>query len=238
MGLTHFLVSGLSIILIDVLLAGDNALVIALAVRSLGARERRVGILAGAGFAVALRVALTFFVAKILTLEYVQLAGGIFILWIALKVMVDASAPPEAVPATPHLLQAIWFVVVADLTMSVDNILAIAGASHGHFGLILFGLALSIPFVVFSSNLLSNLMDRYPVTIYLGAAILGKVAGDMILQDHFAVQLIHPTGVVRYAFDAILIAVLLLAGKAVAGARQRSGTSSQPNDDSKVRYQL
>jgi YjbE family integral membrane protein len=234
----HFLISGLSIILIDLLLAGDNALVIAMAVRSLPKRERRIGIVAGAGTAVILRVGLTFFASKILSLEYVQLAGGIFILWIALRVMVDASDPPEVVPATPRLLQAIWFIVVADLTMSFDNILAIAGASHGHFGLILFGLALSIPFVIFSSNLLASLMDRYPLMIYFGAAILAKVGGDMVLGDGFVERLVHPSDVVRYVADATLIIALLVVGKAIAESRHAARTRHASGDDSKVRYQL
>ena len=94
-----------------------------------------------------------------------QLAGGLFIVWIAVKVLVDASAPPDSAPAPKRLLQAIWYVVFADLTMSTDNILAIAGASKGSVPLIVFGLCVSIPFVVFASNLLANLMDRYPATV-------------------------------------------------------------------------
>jgi YjbE family integral membrane protein len=218
---THFLVSGLSIVLIDLLLAGDNALVIAMAVRSLPPRERRVGVLCGAVLAVVLRVALTVFASRLLTLEYVELGGGVFVLWIALKVMVDASDPPEAAPAARRLLTAIWFVVWADLTMSIDNILAIAGAAHGHIGLIAFGLGLSIPFVVFSSNLLADLMDRYPITIYLGVAILGKVGGDMVLEDRFVVRTAHPTDAARYVVDVVLIAVLLLAGRRWAAARRK-----------------
>ena len=156
----HFLLSGLQIVLIDLLLAGDNALVIAMAVRSLPPRERRIGIAGGAAAAVILRIALTWFAARLLTIEYVQIVGGVFILWIALKVLVDASEPPDASPAPKRFYQAIWYIVVADLTMSIDNILAIAGASKSHLGLIVFGLCVSIPFVVFSSNLLATLMDR------------------------------------------------------------------------------
>lgn len=209
----HFLASALQIVAIDLLLAGDNALVIAMAVRALPKRERRIGTTCGAGAAVALRVALTYLAARLLQIPYLQLAGGLFILWIAMKVLRDASDPPEAAPASQSLLQAIWYVVFADLTMSTDNILAIAGASHGHLWLILFGLGLSIPFVVLSSNLLADLMNRFPATIYLGAAILGKVGGDMILQDPFTVRLAHPTEAARYAVDALLIVAILAIGR-------------------------
>ena len=221
MSATHFVLSGLSIVMIDLLLAGDNALVIAMAVRSLPPRERRMGILCGATLAVILRVTLTAFASRLLTFDYVELAGGLFVLWIALKVMVDASDPPDAAPAAQRLLRAIWFVVWADLTMSVDNILAIAGAAHGSVGLIAFGLTLSIPFVVFSSNLLVELMERYPITIYLGVAILGKVGGDMVLEDGFVRRAAHPTEGVRYVVDVVLIAVLLVAGRRLAASRRK-----------------
>jgi YjbE family integral membrane protein len=209
----HFLLSGISIILIDLLLAGDNALVIALTVRSLPKRERRIGTVGGAAIAVLLRVGLTFVAARLLTIEYVQVVGGLLIIWIAIKVLLDASTPPESAPSPKRFWQAIWYIVVADLTMSIDNILAIAGASKGNFWLIGFGLALSIPFVVFSSNLLADLMDRYPATIYLGAGILGKVGGDMILTDPVVVRTMHPTDMVRYAVEAILVVALVIGGR-------------------------
>jgi YjbE family integral membrane protein len=213
MPLAQFLFGGLSIVLIDLLLAGDNALVIALAMRSLPARERRLGTVCGAALAVVLRVALTTVASRVLTVEYLELAGGLFVLWIAWKVLGDASDAPDAAPAPKRLRAAIWYVVMADLTMSTDNILAIAGASHGHMGLIVFGLCVSIPFVVFSSNLLADLMNRYPVTIYLGVAILGKVGGDMVLSDPALVRLLHPTDGARYAVDAGLILALVVGGQ-------------------------
>jgi len=217
----HFILSGLSIVLIDLLLAGDNALVIAMAVRSLSGPERRIGVAAGAALAVVLRVALTAVASRLLTLEYVELAGGLFVLWIAVKVLVDATDPPDAAPAPRRLLQAIWFIVLADLTMSVDNILAIAGAARGHYGLIAFGLALSIPFVVFSSNLLADLMDRYPILVYLGVGILGKVGGDMVLEDRFVLRTAHPTDPIRYLIDGLLIAAILVAGRRIGAARRK-----------------
>jgi YjbE family integral membrane protein len=209
----HFLLSGLSIVLIDLLLAGDNALVIALAVRSLPPGERRIGIFGGAAVAVVLRIALTTIAARLLTVEYLQIAGGLLILWIALKVLVDASTPPEATRAPQRFWQAIWYIVVADLTMSTDNVLAIAGASKGNFWLIAFGLALSIPFVVLSSNLLSKLMDRYPALLYLGAGILGKVGGEMILTDPFIERLWSPSEVVKYTVEAALVVAVVGVGR-------------------------
>src|SRR5215472_1723850 len=206
MSVPQFLLNALSIVLIDLLLAGDNALVIALAVRSLPPRERRISIFGGALLAVVLRIALTALASTVLSIEYLQMAGGLFVLWIAFKVLVDASDPPDAAPAPRHMLRAMWYIVFADLTMSVDNILAIAGAARGHIVLIVFGLGLSIPFVIFSANLLAGLMDRFPVLIYLGVAILGKVGGDMILQDRFTMRALHPSDPVRYLVDAGLIA--------------------------------
>ncbi len=213
-----FLLSVLSIVFIDLLLAGDNALVIAMAVRSLPRRERRIGTACGAGAAVLLRIALTTMAAKLLYLPYLQLAGGLLILWIALKVLHDANDPPDAAPSPKRFAQAIWYIVAADVTMSTDNVLAIAGASKGHFGLIVFGLALSIPFVVFSSNLLADLMDRFPWTIYVGAAILGRVGGDMIVSDPFVVNLAHPGEILRYAVEGGLALGLFVYGW-VLGAR-------------------
>ena len=214
--LMHFLLSALSIVLIDLLLAGDNALVIAMAVRALPRRERRLGTICGAAAAVVLRVGLTFVAAKLLELRYLQLAGGVLVIWIAVKVLRDACDPPEAAPSPKKLYAAIGYIVLADLTMSTDNILAIAGASKGHFGLILFGLGLSIPFVVLSSNLLADLMDRFPWTVYLGAAVLGRVGGEMILSDHFVAQAAHPGGLLRVGAEAGLALWLFVYGWVLA----------------------
>jgi len=208
----HFLLNGLSIVLIDLLLAGDNALVIAMAVRSLSPRERRLGILGGASAAVALRIGLTFVASKLLNISYVQLLGGLLIIWIALKVMRDACEPQKEAPQARRFAQAIRYIVLADITMSTDNILAIAGASKGNAGLIIFGLALSIPFIVFSSNLLSKLMDRYAWIVYLGGGILGKVGGEMMMTDPFVERTIHPGAVMQYGLEAVLAAGLVVFG--------------------------
>jgi YjbE family integral membrane protein len=226
MGAGQFFLNAFKIVLIDLLLAGDNALVIAMAVRSLAKAQRRLATACGAGAAVALRVVLTAVAARLLAVPYVQIAGGLLILWIALKVMLDASDPPDAAPAPRKMAQAIWYIVVADLTMSTDNVLAVAGASKGHWGLILFGLGLSIPFVVFSANLLASLMDRYPALIYLGAAILGQVGGEMILTDPFAIRTLHPSNAARWSVEAALAIGVVVAGKLISAARARRAASA------------
>src|SRR5438034_3484865 len=172
---SHFVIDCLSIILIDLLLAGDNALVIAMAVRALPPRQRRTGIVFGAASAVVLRVILTIAATEILAMQGIKLLGGALVIWIAVKVLADAASPAAESTAPAHFLRAIWFIVVADITMSVDNVLAIAGASRGSVPLIVLGLGLSIPFVMFSSNLLVLLMDRFPWTMYLCVAILATV---------------------------------------------------------------
>ena len=209
----NFILGGLSIVLIDLVLAGDNALVIALAARDLPPRERRWGVILGVAVAIVLRIALTLLAASLLRFPYVQLAGGLFVLWVGWKVQRDTSARHERVPAARRLWQAIWYISMADLSMSVDNILAIAGASEGNLPLLIFGLCLSIPLVVFASTLLMKLMGRFPALVYVGVAILGIVAGDMMLADPAVVRALHPTATLRYAIDAVLVLALVVAGQ-------------------------
>ena len=160
-----------------------------------------------------LRVALTAAAARMLTISYLQLAGGILVICGSRsRCSAMPATPPDAAPAPKRFWQAIWYIVLADLTMSTDNILAIAGASKGNLYLILFGLALSIPFIVLSSNLLAKIMDRYPVTMFLGAGILGKVGGEMILTDPAAVALLHPSYPVRFGVEALLVVGLMATG--------------------------
>ncbi len=217
----HFVLSVLAIVLIDLSLGGDNALVIALAVRALPKPQRRIGTLLGAGAAVVLRVGLTFIAARLLDIEFIKLAGGLFVLWIAIKVLRDASDPPDAAPSPARLTQAIWYIVVADITMSTDNILAIAGASKGDPWLLFFGLALSIPFVVISSNLLVALMERFRWIIFLGAAVLGQVSGEMILSDPLVVRTLHPGPALIRFVEAALAGALFAAGWAMPRLRGR-----------------
>jgi len=212
-GYSHYLIDCLSIIVIDLLLAGDNALVIALAVRALPKRQRRVALLSGAWLAVLIRVAVTFLAAKLLKVEYVQFAGGAFVVWIAVKVLRDAKPQERAAAPPGELWRAIGSIVVADLTMSTDNILAVAGASNGNIWLIVFGLALSIPLVVSSSTLLALIMDKYPVTMYVGVAILGRVGGEMMLGDVLVRRLLHPSDALRYSVELTLMAAIVVTGR-------------------------
>lgn len=209
----RLLVDYFSIILIDLLLAGDNALVIAMAVRVLPQRQRRIAITFGAATAVVIRVAITIVAAKLLGVEFIKLLGGAFVIWVAVRVLADASSPPAAAPAQGRFLKAIWFIAFADITMSIDNILAVAGAARGNVPLIVFGLCVSIPFVVFSSNLIAVLMDRYPAILYLGAAILGKVGGEMMITDPFVMQALHPSVPLTYAAECVAIVGILVAGR-------------------------
>ena len=208
-----FFTALMSIVLIDLILAGDNAVVIAAAVRSLPRKQRHRGIVLGAGAAVLLRVVLTYFAAQLLQMSYVKLIGGLFILWIAVKLFVD-SAPDEEVQRNANsILHALWVIVIADLTMSVDNVLAVAGASKGNLFLLLFGLGLSIPFVVFTSSLLSILMDKYPLIIYVGAGILGKVGAEMIFTDPIVVERILIPEAFLYGMEALFAVGVIIIGK-------------------------
>lgn len=212
-GFSHYLLDCLSIIAIDLLLAGDNALVIALAVRALPQHRRRVALLAGAWLAVAIRVGVTFLAAKLLEIEYLQFAGGLFVVWIAVKVLRDARLEEREAVSHRDMWRAITSIAIADLTMSTDNILAVAGASHGNAWLIVFGLALSIPLVVTSSTLLAMIMDKYPITMYAGVAILGRVAAEMMLGDRFIRNIFHPSDLLRYAIELALMFAIIVVGR-------------------------
>jgi YjbE family integral membrane protein len=209
----HFLSALLSIVVIDLILAGDNAVVIAMAVRSLPHDQRRKGIIFGAAMAVLLRIFLTFFVARILTLNYVKLIGGIVIIWIAFKLFVEDEEAVEAHKEAATLWHAIRLIVIADITMSLDNMLAVGAASNGNFYLLLFGLGLSIPFIVFTSSLLSRLMDKYPIIIYIGAALLGKIGGQMIITDPVINRFIVPSAPVVYSVELAFAAAVILFGR-------------------------
>ncbi len=187
--------SGLaSIALVDIVLAGDNAVVIALAVQSLPVHLHRKGILLGSAAAVILRVFFTFLAAGMLHVPLLKLLGGLMIVWIAAKLLGDENERELHGRPSGGLWQAVWMIAVADLTMSLDNMLAVSGASHGNLVLLLFGLGLSIPLVVFASSLLSGLMVRYPAIIWIGAAVLGKIAVDLIITDPYVHQRWQPAG--------------------------------------------
>jgi YjbE family integral membrane protein len=209
----HFLSALFSIVIIDLILAGDNAVVIAMAVRSLPHEQRKKGIIFGAGAAVLLRVIATFFVAQLLQINYLKIIGGLLILWIAVKLFVEGAPEDSMERKATTIAQAVKMIVIADITMSIDNMLAVGGASHGNFFLLLFGLGLSIPLVVFTSNLLSMLMDKYPIIIYIGAAVLGKVGGEMIITDPFTVNILNPGKLFIYSTEAFFAVGVIVVGK-------------------------
>ncbi|HET7764350.1 MAG TPA: TerC family protein [Burkholderiales bacterium] len=215
-----------TIVWVNVILSGDNAVVIALAARSLPEPQRRQAVLWGAGAAVVLRIVLTVVAVKLLELPYLKLIGAVLLLWIAVQLLVpeDESGEDDA-HSSAHLLGAIKTILIADLVMSVDNVLAVAAAAKGSFLLLVIGLAISIPLVVFGATMLMGLMERYPLIVTLGAAILGWTAGDMGVTDpalaHWIVtnmQWIRTFEVVPSLGAVAVVAV----GKWLAGRKRRA----------------
>ena len=208
-----FLLSLLNIIFINLVLSGDNAVLIAMAVRNLPKRQRMKGITIGSAVAIILRVILTYFVGILLELNFIKLIGGILLLWIAIKLFMEADeGRGEDNPATT-LSQAIKVILIADFTMSLDNVLAVAGVADGNLFLLIAGLALSIPTVIFTSNLLSTLMDKYPIIIIIGGAILGKVGGAMIITDPFINKWLNPSQVTEFILEAVCTVGVVAVGK-------------------------
>jgi YjbE family integral membrane protein len=182
----EFWISVLKIVLIDLALAGDNALVIALAVRTLPPRQQLLGRIWGTVGAVGLRLAFIFIVTYLLAIPLLQVVGGLLLVWIALKLVLQSDGHEGAqVRQGTTLLGAIWIIIVADVIMSLDNVIGVAGAAEGDMRLVVFGIALSIPIVVWGSGVLARLMNRYPWIILVAGGILGEVAGKMMLHDQF-----------------------------------------------------
>ncbi len=220
-----------SIMLINLLLSGDNAVVIAMAVRGLRPEQRRKGIILGAGAAILMRIVLTFFVAQLLNISFVKLAGGALILWIAVKLFVEGTEEQGEAHTSSSIWDAVKVILIADATMSLDNMLAVAAACHGNLILLSVGLFISILFVVFASDLLSKLMDRYPVIVWIGAGILGKVGAEMILTDPFVGGRLHPTHVAIYATEVVMAVGVIVVGKVWSkriAARNGARADAQP----------
>lgn len=180
------------IILIDIVLSGDNAVVIALACRNLSPEQRKTGIFWGVAGAVSLRVVLTVFAALVMNLPWLKFVGGLLLVWIAVKLMLPEDEEGHDIEPSAHLWGAVKTIVVADFVMSLDNVIAVAGAAHGSLALLLFGLAVSIPLIVWSSQLILRWMERWPWIVLLGAGLLGYVAGQMIFTDPGIVGLLPP----------------------------------------------
>jgi YjbE family integral membrane protein len=208
----QFIVSLVSIVLVDLTLSGDNAVVIAAAAKSLAGPLRRRAMIAGAACAVIALVAATFFATRLLHVKFLQIVGGVAVLWIAIGLFREEAPLEGSAARLTSFWKAMWFIIVADLTMSTDNILAVAALAHGSLELLLFGLGVSIPLVIFASGLLAALMDRYPVIVYIGAALLGRVAGQMIMTDAFTVETFAPAKPLLYSVEAAGAIGVLIAG--------------------------
>lgn len=180
---SQFVVAVLQIIWIDLLLSGDNAVVIALACRSLPPKQRRWGILLGAGAAVGLRILFALVVTYLLGMPFLKLVGGALLFWIAIKLIVGEEEDEKEIEASESLWRAVRTVAIADAVMSLDNVVAIAAASKGHPELFIFGLLLSIPLIIFGAQVVLAIIARFPILIWFGAALLGWIAGEMMISD-------------------------------------------------------
>jgi len=178
-----FWVAAFQIIVINILLSGDNAVVIALACRNLPSEQRRWGIIWGAVGAIVLRIVLTFFAVQLLELPYLKTIGGVLLLWIGVKLIAEDEGDGPEIKASDRLFAAVKTVIVADLVMSIDNVLAVAAAAKGSLVLLIFGLVVSIPLVIVGAQLIMKLIERLPLLIVAGGGLLGYVAGEMIVED-------------------------------------------------------
>jgi YjbE family integral membrane protein len=207
------------IILIDIVLGGDNAVVIALACRQLPPAQRTKGILWGTVGAIVLRVILIFFALTLLAIPYLKIVGALLLIWIGVKLLAPDHGDDHAnIQGSDKLLSAVKTVIVADLVMSIDNVIAIAGAAESAGGdhkmpLVIFGLLVSIPIIVWGSQLVLKLMDRYPVIIVIGGMLLGWIAGTMAVTDPAAMPYVPATDTVRYGAGVAGALLVLALGK-------------------------
>lgn len=216
-----FLTGFFTIIGIDVILSGDNAVVIALAARSLPERQQKRAVFWGAGAAVALRVLLAAVAVQMLRFPYLKLAGGAMLLWIAVKLLLPESDEADVAPAD-HLWAAVKTIVVADFVMSLDNVVAVAAAAKGSVLLLALGLLISIPLVVFGASMLMKLMERWPIIITLGAGILGWTALDMAITDPMVAPLLHGSSrALHLAIPAAGAIFVIAVGKLIAMRHRR-----------------
>ena len=183
LGTPQFWLAVLEIIMINILLSGDNAVVIALACRNLTRRQRRRGVFWGVLGAIVLRIVLTFFAMSLLANPYLKLIGGALLLWIGVKLIAEEEGGEHDVKASDRLLAAVWTIIVADLVMSLDNVMGVAAAAKGSGPLIVFGLIVSIPIVVLGSQVIMRLIARFPILLLAGGGLLGYIAGEMMVED-------------------------------------------------------
>lgn len=178
-----FLVGLIQIIGIDIILSGDNAVVIALACRSLPKRQQKLGIVFGTGAAVVLRIIFTIFVTYLMQIPYLKMVGGLLLFWVGYHLLKPEEESGPDIAASSSLFGAIRTIVVADAVMALDNVVAIAAAAKGNYVLLIFGLAASIPLVVYGATVLIRLIERFPIIVTMGAALIGFIAGEVIVTD-------------------------------------------------------
>ena len=226
----------LKIIGIDIVLAGDNAVVIAMACRMLPPKQRMMGILLGAGVAILLRVLFTLVVQQLLDVPLLKLVGGVLLVWIALKLVTAQDPEDHNVKSGTSLWEAVRIIAIADIVMSLDNVLAIAAAAHGDPYLIIFGLALSVPLVIGGATLITALLVRYPILIWAGAALLGWVAGELIATEPLLTGIMQSVGEtlglttkgVARVFEVLGVIIVISIGTAMrraARAERPDGTA-------------
>ena len=205
------------IIVIDLLLSGDNAVVIALACRNLPEAQRRKGILFGVGGAIGLRIVLTFFAVNLLALPYLKLIGALLLLWIGIKLILpEEEHDASSIKADTRLFGAIKTIIIADFVMSLDNVLGVAAAAKGNVSLLVFGLVISIPLIAWSSQLVLKLIDRFPFIIYAGGALLGYVAGEMLVSEALFATIVEARHYLHWLIPALCALLVLVIGKWLA----------------------
>ena len=205
-----FWIGLLKIIWINIILSGDNAVVIALAARSLPPVQQNKAIAFGSGAAVVLRIVLTVVAAKLLELSFLQIIGGCLLLWIGLQLLTSGEEDEGASKGNGSMMTAIRTILIADLVMSLDNVIAVAAAAQGNMVLLILGLAISIPLVIFGSTLMIKLMERFPVIVILGAGLIGWVGGETIMNDKLLHGFVAANPVLHYV--AAAAGALLVVG--------------------------
>jgi len=219
------------IIWVNILLSGDNAVVIAMAARSLPPAQRNKAIVGGSTAAIVLRVVLTLFAVQLLQFPYLKMVGAVLLFWIGVQLLVPEDDGASGVPSSDHAWPAIRTILIADLVMSVDNVIGVAAAADGgppeSRALLLFiGLGLSIPLIIFGSTMLMTVMERFPVIVTLGAALLGTVAGEMLVTDRAAADWFDSGGsALKLAAELAGAAGVVLTGRWLA-ARKKHGSQA------------
>ena len=225
-GSPAFWIAVMQIIAIDIVLGGDNAVVIAMASRRLPTEQRNRAIFWGVFGAIALRVILIFFALQLLKVPYLKIVGGLLLVWIGIKLLMPQDDDGHKIDASTHLIGAIKTIVVADAVMSLDNVIAIAAAAKDSLALVVFGLVVSVPIIVWGSKLVLVLMDRFPIVIVGGAALLGWVAGDMLAHDVVVKDWVAEHAAwLKYGAPVMGAALVVGAGKIIA-ARKRPATAA------------